>query len=124
MATPQAMCVTHTAEGVRVTRIPSAAATRADIEAEIERLIALLDYLDGDPELEPWLAENGFNITDDREGGDPLDEGEDLREDDEDNGDVEPSMGLATTLGPMGSAAFPDSWSYPVNGGRGGDVDD
>ena len=70
--------------------------TRAQIEAEIERLIAVLDELDGDPDLEPWLAENGFNITDDREGHDVLDEGEDLREDDEDNGDAEPSMCWAT----------------------------
>ena len=45
MAIPQAMCVTHIAEGVRVTRIPSAL-TRAQIEAEIERLIALLRRAD------------------------------------------------------------------------------
>ena len=95
--------------------------SRADIEAEIERLIALLDHLDGDPDLEPWLAERGYSNGDDREGGDPLDEGEDLREDDEDNGDVEPSMGWATATGPIANV-FPDGWSY--GRGRGGDVDD
>src|SRR6185312_16510289 len=42
---------------------------------QIEDLIAFLDELDGDPDLEPLLA--GFdNSTDDREGGDVLDTGE------------------------------------------------
>lgn len=34
----------------------------------VEELIALLDALDGDPNLEPYLAANGWLITDDREG--------------------------------------------------------
>lgn len=38
--------------------------TRACIEAKIEELIALLDLVDGDENLEPWLAD------DDPENGD------------------------------------------------------
>ena len=34
----------------------SPASTRHLIEDEIERLIALLDQIDSDPDLEPWLA--------------------------------------------------------------------
>ena len=31
--------------------------TRADIEAEVERLIAMLDAMDGDPDFEPDTVE-------------------------------------------------------------------
>lgn len=41
----------------------------------MERLIALLDAMDGDPDLEPWLADTD-PASEDREGGDVLDEGE------------------------------------------------
>jgi len=54
---------------------PDHRAVRIAIEAEVERLISLLDDMDGDPDLEPSLA--GFNVdNDDREGGDVLDTGE------------------------------------------------
>ncbi|MEH3125544.1 hypothetical protein [Agrobacterium cavarae] len=43
--------------------------TRARLEAKIEELIALLDLVDGDENLEPWLAdddpENGDSEFDD-----------------------------------------------------------
>lgn len=76
---------------------------RQTLEAQLERLhdsmlslIAALDTMDGDADLEPWLA--GFDgVTvpaDDREGGDVLDEGEPNDWDDEDGdadeGDEEP----------------------------------
>ncbi len=48
---------------------------RRSIEDEIERLIALLDLVDPDPDLEPWLA-GGAEVcgTDDREGDSSDDE--------------------------------------------------
>jgi len=64
---------------------------RARVEDEIERLIALLDTLDGDENLEPSLGYNGQGATDDREG-DPCDEGEP-------DDDGEPSMGWANPMG-------------------------
>lgn len=54
----------------------SPVSTRADLEAKIEALIAQLDALDGDPDLEPSVSAIGYNVTDDREGCDVLDEGE------------------------------------------------
>ncbi|RVD31405.1 hypothetical protein [Mesorhizobium sp. M4B.F.Ca.ET.017.02.2.1] len=44
-------------------------AVRRSIEDEIERLITLLDFVEPDPDLEPWLA-GGTEVvgTDDREG--------------------------------------------------------
>ncbi|UVK39934.1 hypothetical protein LHFGNBLO_001349 [Mesorhizobium sp. AR10] len=44
---------------------------RRSIKDEIERLISLLDFVDGDPDLEPWLA-GGREVccTDDREEDD------------------------------------------------------
>ena len=78
---------------------------RQIVEARIEQLqdamaslIEALDRMDGDTDLEPWLA-GAAGETDDREGGDPLDEGEpndwDGEDSDagEDNGDKEPSLG-------------------------------
>ena len=75
---------------------------REAVEARIEQLhdallslIATLDILDGDTDLEPWLA-GAVGTDGDREGGDPLDEGEPNDWDDEDsdadedNGDEEP----------------------------------
>lgn len=41
---------------------------RRSIEDEIERLISLLDFVEPDPDLEPWLAGGGEVVgTDDRE---------------------------------------------------------
>ena len=56
---------------------------RRAVEDEIERLIALLDLMEPDPDLEPWLA-GGTEVvgTDDREG---------------DAGDLEPSLGWKST---------------------------
>lgn len=56
---------------------------RRSIEDQIERLIALLDYVEPDPDLEPWLA-GGTEVvgTGDREG---------------DATDLEPSLGWTST---------------------------
>lgn len=59
---------------------------RHRIEAEIDRLIGILDVVDGDPDLEPWLA--GIGGPDDDREGDPLDDGE------LDDSDDEPSLGF------------------------------
>jgi hypothetical protein len=81
------------------------------LEARIEQLqdtmlllIAALDTMDGDTDLEPSLS-GTVGATEDREGGDALDEGEPNDWDDEDsdadedNGDKEPSLGgLAVML--------------------------
>ncbi|MDP9572636.1 UNVERIFIED_ORG: hypothetical protein J2W66_003129 [Agrobacterium larrymoorei] len=56
---------------------------RALLEAKIEELIALLDLLDGDENLEPYLADSDPE-TEDRE-----DEDEREPEDPEENGDEE-----------------------------------
>lgn len=54
---------------------------RREIEQIVEGLIALLDAVDGDPDLEhPDMS----HVDDDREGGDVLDEGEPNDWDDED----------------------------------------
>ncbi|CAN7597013.1 hypothetical protein LJR234_004599 [Mesorhizobium amorphae] len=54
---------------------------RRSIEDEIERLISLLDFVEPDPDLEPYLAGRGEVVgTDDREG---------------DDSDYEPSLGWA-----------------------------
>lgn len=60
---------------------------RERLEAEVERLIALLDALDGDPDLEPWLADTD-PVLEDREGDD---DGE------PNDWDAEPSLGWART---------------------------
>ena len=96
---------------------------RARIEAEIERLIALLDAFDGDPDLEPSIC-GGFNpdrspVLDDREGGDPLDEGEPNDWDGEDGGDEEPSLGWCARTGDR----VPIGWGYSASG-HGGDADE
>lgn len=85
---------------------------RARLEAEVERLIALLDAMDGDPDLEPWLADNGAGVWDDREGGDVLDEGEP----DEDS---EPSLGWSHS-----PSRIALGWSYALGGPAGGDGDE
>lgn len=62
--------------------------TRRAIADEIERLLALLDELDGDENLEPYLA--GWRL-----GPDP--DLEDDSEEDEPIGDEEPSLGWTHT---------------------------
>ncbi|MFK0687965.1 hypothetical protein ACFX5Q_07140 [Mesorhizobium sp. IMUNJ 23033] len=58
---------------------------RRSIEDEIERLITLLDFVEPDPDLEPYLAGGAEVVgTDDREGD---------ASDDEDGHDAEYSLG-------------------------------
>ena len=92
---------------------------RRTAEARIEELhdamlaiIATLDTADGDTELEPSIC-GSFGpchvpITDDREGGDVLDEGEPHDWDDEVNGDEEPTLGWSHA----GQGGVPLGWSY------------
>src|SRR5688572_15358930 len=81
---------------------------RERLEAEIERLIAMLDAIDGDPDLEPSIIgsldpRKGYApIEDDREGGDVLDEGE------PDDWSDEPSLGW----GHPGQGGIPRGWHY------------
>ncbi len=83
------------------------------------RLIAALDQMDGDCDREPSLAGFGATTTDDREGGDPLDEGEPNDWDgedsdaDEDSGDDEPYLGTSI---PGGMGALQSGWSYDAFG--------
>lgn len=80
--------------------LPAAPRLRERLEAEIERLIALLDALDGDSDFEPANDdEPSFGWTYSFDGV-PLPlaaDGGDDREldpaDDEDGGDLEPSLG-------------------------------
>jgi hypothetical protein len=70
---------------------------RRSIEDEIERLISLLDIMDPDPDLEPYLA-GGVEVvgTDDREGD---------SSDDEEAVDAEYSLGW-----PESSSQGRDTW--------------
>lgn len=72
--------------------------TRQRLEAKIEELIALLDLVDGDENLEPYLA-NTYPVAEDREeenenGGDIQDEPHD------DEGENEDSLGWPNPCGP------------------------
>lgn len=60
---------------------------RLELEALIERLIAVLDAADGDENLEPYLTASHEGRMDDREGDSSC------LEDDEDDGTTEPSLG-------------------------------
>lgn len=64
--------------------------SRAAIEDAIERLVNLLDQVDGDPDLEPYLS--GYENDDDREA----DAGDEAEVDDADS---EPSIGSSECLG-------------------------
>ncbi len=60
-------------------RVRNVGILRQDAENQIERLIALLDLLDGDPDLEPSLS--GYSEgMDDREGDDAYGAQEDSAE--------------------------------------------
>lgn len=76
---------------------------RGAIEREIERLIALLDAFDGDCDLEPSIIGGmdsaGRDITDDREGGDVLDEPHDDEAGEEDFRDFPAYEHLIGVLG-------------------------
>lgn len=98
---------------------------RREAEARLEQLhdamltiIAALDAADGDTDLEPSIC-GSFGpghvaITDDREGGDVLDEGEPNDWDGEDNGDEEPGLGWSHA----GQGGVPLGWGYhPMHGG-------
>ena len=73
---------------------------RAQLEAYIEDLIAFLDLLDGDENLEPFLADTYPDVEDREEenenGGDVQDEPHDAL----DEGNDEPSLGLVKPDGP------------------------
>ena len=73
---------------------------RRKVEAAVDRLLAILDDLDGDPEAEPWLGTTEANVitpqwprgtADDRE----QDAGDSAEIEDEhgDTADLEPSLG-------------------------------
>jgi hypothetical protein len=48
--------------------------TREKLEAALDRLIGLLDHLDGDPDLEPALGDIAPGYVDEAEGNDPDEE--------------------------------------------------
>lgn len=79
---------------------------------EMQAILATLDALDGDTDLEPSIcggvSPGGVSVTDDREGGDVLDEGEANDWDDEHNGDDEPSLGWSHHA----EGGLPLGWSY------------
>ncbi|WP_205910533.1 hypothetical protein [Rhizobium sp. AU243] len=58
--------------------------TRARLEAKIEELVALLDLLDGDENLEPYLADSNPEDGDREEDDDPEPEETDQNGDEED----------------------------------------
>ena len=105
-------------------------ATRRGIEDAIERLIALLDTLDPDFDLEPDTddEENGDLEATNEDGGDILDEPHDPRDygdyepdlepdaDDEEPGDLEPDADNEPSLG-WPQAGFTFRW-------EGADFDD
>lgn len=57
---------------------------RAELEARIEELIALLDLLDGDENLEPYLADSDLKDGDREEDDDPEPEETDQNGDEHD----------------------------------------
>jgi hypothetical protein len=59
-------------------------ARRAALEAKIEELIALLDLLDGDENLEPYLADSDPEDDDSEEDDDPEPEETDQNGDEQD----------------------------------------
>jgi hypothetical protein len=68
---------------------------RGEIEAEIERLIGILDALDDDPDLEPSLGDNGSRLL----SNDWVDlEGSDA--------DEEPSLGSCDAIFSQGAWSF------------------
>jgi hypothetical protein len=67
---------------------------RTGLAATIERLIALLDALDGDPDLEPWLGSGDDREDENEHGGDIVDE----LHDDCDEGNGEPWLGRLETV--------------------------
>lgn len=71
-----------------MTHLLSVAVRRQELEARIEELIALLDLIDGDENLEPYLADSN-PADEDREGGDVQDEPHDPL----DEGNDEPDLG-------------------------------
>lgn len=72
---------------------------RQRIEEAIGRLIAFLDAIDGDENLEPDLADTADDREEENEhGGDVLDE----PHDDQEQGDREPSLGWPETCGLRG----------------------
>jgi len=86
------------------------ASRRAEIEAEIDRLIAFLDAEDGDPDMEPEPLEPYFADC----------KGEnDEREDD---GDEEPSLGSTASIDHARAWKRPDECRYGIDGEQGDDT--
>ncbi|WP_188352075.1 hypothetical protein [Agrobacterium tumefaciens] len=67
-----------------ITTPESLQARRATLEAKIEELIALLDLLDGDENLEPYLADSDPKDGDREEDDDPEPEETDQNGDEQD----------------------------------------
>lgn len=75
---------------------------RRKVEAAVDRLLAILDDLDGDPEAEPWLGATEANVitpqwprgsTDDRE--EDAGDAPEIEDEHADHADLEPSLGAA-----------------------------
>jgi|GEM_PF-1491475 len=84
---------------------------RAELEARIEEMIALLDVLDGDENLEPYLAGFDPRHVDDIEeenehGGDIQDEPHDALAE----GNDEPSLGWSNPR--CGDVDVPEGWTF------------
>lgn len=105
------------------TRRRAAEARLEELHDAMLSLIAALDMLDDDPDLEPSINPgrnpDGSLSCDEREGGDVLDEGE-PNDWDENGGDDEPSLGWSYD----GQGGVPLGWSCHPIIGAGVDNDD
>jgi hypothetical protein len=102
----------------------AAEARLEQLHDEMQAIIEALNALDGDTHLEPSICGStgpgGVPISDDREGGDVLDEGEPNDWDDEANGDDEPSLGTSHN----GQGGVPLGWGYHPMIGAGVDSEE
>jgi hypothetical protein len=124
----------HSAPALRLPGLPEkvdpltwrrAAETRLELLHDaMLAIIAALDAMDGDSDREPSICGSygagHVLITDDREGGDVLDEGEPNDWDGEANGDDEPSLGWSHA----GQGGIPMGWGHHPMLGGGLDHDD
>jgi hypothetical protein len=88
---------------------------------EIERLIALLDYIEGDENLEPYLADTD-PATEDREGAEDDGNGLDTREGDD--CDLEPACGWTDGEASNGRYMTPGAMEEEDVNEDGGDIVD
>ena len=99
MLDPQSQQIALTAKG-EAYAVAHRASRRAELESEIERLIDMLDAIDGDPDLEPDGTEMDTSWTD--RGPQAL-HGASIDEGDEQDADGEPTLGAPeATLWPAG----------------------